>query len=113
MNYLHNFDECSDKELGNVFAGADKRVSNDMASDVPNGGRERAALPNIPVPRNGGISQRLPWTGGSKATRTSRSIPKTGQCFHSLTLQKTVFLRCEKGVDDAWLTKTKATVPLS
>ena len=56
MNYLHNFDECSDEELGDVFAGADKRVSNDMASDVPNGGRERAALPNIPVPRKVGIS---------------------------------------------------------
>ena len=61
MNYLrNNFDERSDKELEDVFAGADKRVNDDMAADVLNEGRERAALPTIAVSRNGGISQCLP-----------------------------------------------------
>ena len=38
---------------------------------------------------------------------------KTGLCYCTLTLQETVFLRCKKGVDNAWLIKTKSTVPLS
>ena len=45
MNYLRNFDEWSDKELEDVFAEADKIVNDGMAADVPNEGREKAALP--------------------------------------------------------------------
>ena len=30
-----------------------------------------------------------------------------------MALLKTVFLRCEKGVDDGWMIKSKPTVPLS
>ena len=40
-------------------------------------------------------------------------IPKTGLCYRTLALQKTVFLRFEKGVDDAWVIKSKSTVALS
>ena len=36
-----------------------------------------------------------------------------GLCFRNVALLKTVFLRCEKGVDDGWMIKSKPTVPLS
>ena len=45
--------------------------------------------------------------------RTSRSIPKMGLCFCHMAIQKTVFLRCEKGVDNGWMTKSEPSVPLS
>ena len=91
----------------------DEDVNDGTAADAPNLGRVRAAVQNITHPRNGGISDGLPWTGGSRATRTSRSIPKTSLCFRHTAIGKTVFLRCEKGVDDGWMIKTKPSVPLS
>ena len=112
MNFLCNIDdERSGEELENVFVGVYERLNDGMAADVPNVGRERAALQNIPVPRNGGMYNNYPWTGGSRALRVTR--PKMGLCYCTLALQKTVFLRCESGVDNVWLIKTKATMPLS
>ena len=113
MNYLRNFDERSDVELEDLVAELDEEVNDGIAADAPNMGRVRAAVPNITRPRNGGISNGLPWTGGSRVTRTSRSIPKTSLCFRHMAIGKTVFLRCEKGVDDGWMIKTKPSVPLS
>ena len=117
MNFLNNRnnidDDHSDEELDGLCAGVEPGGNAGMAADVQNVGRDQAAVPNIPVPQNGGMSQRLPWTGGSRATRTSRSILKTGLCFRNVALLKTVFLRCEKGVDDGWMIKSKPTVPLS
>ena len=65
MNYLHNFDERSDDELENLVAGVDKEVNDGIAANAPNVSRVQAAVPNITRPQNGGISQGLPWTGGS------------------------------------------------
>ena len=114
MNFLRNIDdERSDEEVEDVFAGADERLNDDMAANVPNVGRERAALPNIPVPRNGGVSYQQPWTGGSRAPITRVLTPKTGLCYRTLALQKTVFSRCKEGIDDAWVIKSKSTVSLS
>ena len=61
MNYLRNFDERSDDELEDLVAGVDEEVNDGIAADAPNVGRVRAAVPNITRPRNGGISNRLPW----------------------------------------------------
>ena len=70
--------------------GVDEEVYDGMATNAPNMGRVQVAVPNIPRPRNGGISQGLPWCGGSRATRTSRSIPEMGLCFRHMmpALQK-------------------------
>ena len=114
MNYLRNFDERSGDELEDLVAGVDEEVNDGIAADAPNVGRVRAAVPNITHPQNGGISNGLPWTGGSRAMRTSRSVPKTGLCLHLIRhIEKTVFVRCENGVDDGWMIKTKPSVPLS
>ena len=78
MNYLCNFDERSDDEREDLVVGVDEEVNDGIAADAPNVGRVRAAVPNITCPRNGGTFNGLPWTGGSRATRMSRSIPKTG-----------------------------------
>ena len=79
LNIRNNIDDDrSDEELEDLFAGVEPGANASMAADVQNVGRDQAAVPNIPVPRNGRMSQRLPWTGGSRATRTSRSIPKMG-----------------------------------
>ena len=39
--------------------------------------------------------------------------PKTVLCYCSMLVQQKVFLRSEGGVGNAWLIKTKSTVPLS
>ena len=88
MNYLRNFDERSDDELENLVAGVDEEVNDGIAADAPNVGRVRAAVPNITRPRNRGISNGLPWARGSRATRTSRSIPKMGLCFRHMAIGK-------------------------
>ena len=88
-------------------------MNDGVAANALNVGRVQAAVPNISRPQSGGISQGLPWTGGSRAMRTSRSIPKTGLCFCHMAIQKAVFLRCEKGVDNGWMIKSKPSVPLS
>ena len=74
MNYLRNLDERSDDELDDLVEEVDEEVNDGTAADAPNLGRVRAAVQNITRPRNGGISGRQPWIGGSRATRTSRSI---------------------------------------
>ena len=114
MIFLRNTDDDrSDEELENVFAGADEDLNDDMEANIPNVSRVRAALPNIPAPRNGGMYLCQPWTEGPRnpALRTNR--PKTGLCYCSMTVQQKVFLRSEADVGDAWLIKTKSIVPLS
>ena len=92
MNYLRNLDERSDDELEDLV---DEVEDDDTAADARNLGRVRADVRPITSPRNGGVSEGRPWTGGSRATRTSASIPKTALCFRHIAIGKTVFLQCE------------------
>ena len=75
MNFLNNRnkinDDPSDETLDGLFAGVEPGVNAGMAADVQNVDRDQASVPHIPVPRNGGMPQRLSWTGGYRATRTS------------------------------------------
>ena len=107
MNYLRNLDERSDDELEDLV---DEVEDDDTAADARNLGRVRAAVRPIISPRNGGVTEGRPWTGGSRATRTNASIPKTALCFRHIALEKTVFLRCEKGVAEGWTIKTKQPI---
>ena len=81
MNYLRNLDERSDDELEDLVEEVDEVVNDGTAADARNLGRVRAAVQNITPPRNGGIYDGQPWTGGSRATRTNMSIPKTSLCI--------------------------------
>ena len=110
MNYLRNLDERSDDEVEDLV---DEVEDDGTAADAQNLGRVRAAVQTITTPRNGGIYEGQPWTGGSRATRTSASVPKTSLCFRHMAIGKTVFLRCENGVDNGWMIKTKQVVALS
>ena len=56
---------------------------------------------------------RQPWTGGPKDPALRTNHPKTDLCYCSMSIQHKVFLRSEDSVGDAWLIKTKSTVPLS
>ena len=107
MNYLRNLDERSDDELEDLV---DEVEDDDTAADARNLGRVRAAVQTITTPRNGGVCEGRPWTGGSRATRTNASIPKTALCSRHIAIEKTVFLRCEKGVAEGWTIKTKQPI---
>ena len=117
MNILCNIDDDrSDEELEEEFgvnAEANGDVNDGMEANVPNVGRIRAALQNIPVPRNGGMNQCQSWTGGPMDPGLRTGYSKTGLCYRGMTIQHRVFLRSERGVGDAWLIKTKSTVTLS
>ena len=113
MKNLRNLDECSDDEVEDLVQEVDEVVNDGTAADARDLGRVRAAVQNITPPQNGCIYDGQPWTGGSRATRTSGSILKTSLCFRHMAIGKTVFLRYDNGVDDGWMIKTKRVVSLS
>ena len=97
---MRNLDEGSADDLEDLVDEVDEVVNDGTAANARNLGRVRAAVRTITTPQNGGIYDGQPWTGGSRATKTSGSVPKMSLCFRHMAIGKTVFLRCENGVDN-------------
>ena len=95
----------------NAAGGGGQNVAGQNAA-----GQNAVAPVNVIAPVNGGVTTSgLAWTGGSRdpAIRALLNGPRTPMCCRSDTINRHVWTRCEKGVDDEWKIKLNNTLPLS